>query len=453
MAQRIRIQRLIDDTIKWIIDRLERTPLLVFKFQVPRVFVNPFGFLGVLTAIAFLILGITGALLLLYYRPDIDSAFESVKEIQETIPFGFQMRQIHYHASNAMVVLAILHMFYQYFSGRYKIKNEVIWVTGMLFGIVTIIEAFTGYDLLFNQRALLAINIGAALTNSVPGMGPVLAPILIGGGYFDLVLRFYALHVFIFPMVMLLLVLVHFPRFLVFDIPVVAAVSGVILVAGGLFPAELGVRFSVTEALVDVPEWYFTALYALLRTGVDKFISGALLPLLYIIPFLVAPFIDKSRKLGWKERPFFTALGVTAISQIIVTTVWGFYTVPPGPGVSLFARLFIDPLTFYGALLLIAIVCFGVVYARWGKPPVRKPRAAQRPLMLSLPRNWVASVTMALVVLLGLLNISTYNAFLLGAQNVVLFDTGVILVVFAVIAHLYRYGKSLEKTTPAAAVA
>ncbi|MCS7142168.1 MAG: cytochrome b N-terminal domain-containing protein, partial [Candidatus Nitrosocaldus sp.] len=75
---------------------------------------------------------------MLYYRPDVNLAYNSVKEIEEKIAFGFFIRNIHYHASNAMVVLAIAHLFYQYFSGRYKVKNEVIWVTGVILGTVTV---------------------------------------------------------------------------------------------------------------------------------------------------------------------------------------------------------------------------------------------------------------------------------------------------------------------------
>jgi len=60
-----------------------------------------------------------------------------------------------------MVMLAILQMYYQYLSGRYKIRNEILWVTGVILGTVTILEAFTGYDIIFSERAELAISIAA----------------------------------------------------------------------------------------------------------------------------------------------------------------------------------------------------------------------------------------------------------------------------------------------------
>ena len=106
-------------------------------------------------------------------------------------PFGFHIRNIHYHGSNAMVMLALLHMYYQYFSGRYKIRNEILWVTGVILGTVTILEAFTGYDIIFSERAELAISIAASLTNAIPIAGPTIRDAAFGSGFSDFVLRFY----------------------------------------------------------------------------------------------------------------------------------------------------------------------------------------------------------------------------------------------------------------------
>src|SRR6476469_10669632 len=117
-----------------------------------------------LTFVVFTILGITGAFLMLWYEPILDRAWDSVSKINDTIPYGFHMRNIHYHASNAMVMLAILHMYYQFFSGRYKIRNEILWVSGIIIGVLTILEAFTGYDIIFSELAVLPISIASSLT-------------------------------------------------------------------------------------------------------------------------------------------------------------------------------------------------------------------------------------------------------------------------------------------------
>ena len=154
------------------------------------------------------------------------------------------MRNIHYHASNAMVMVALLHMYYQYLQRQIQIRNEILWVTGILLGVLTILEAFTGYDIIFSERADIAISIADSLTNSIPVLGPQIRDAFFGGGFHDFVLRFYAFHVFFLPIFLLGLMVVHFPRFLVFDVPMVMAISGAIMLTGGVFPVDLGTKFN-----------------------------------------------------------------------------------------------------------------------------------------------------------------------------------------------------------------
>jgi quinol-cytochrome oxidoreductase complex cytochrome b subunit len=430
--------RVFDEFVKWLVDRLERTPIVTFRFQVPRLAVSPFGYLGTLTGIVFLILGVTGGLLMFYYRPDVNLAYNSVKEIQERVQFGFFLRNLHYHASNAMVFLAIAHLFYQYFSGRYKVKNEVIWVTGVILGTVTVLEAFTGYDLILNQRAMLAVNIAVGLSNSAPVLGPMVSSLLLGGGLYDLIIRFYALHVFILPMVMILLALVHFPRNLVFDPPVVAGVIGALLIAGGLYPVDLGIKYDPTLAIVEVPEWYLTAIYAFIRTGLERFTSGALLPLLFILFFLLIPFVDRSKKLSWRDRPFFTAAGLASIVLIIVTTVWGFYTTPR---VEAFTAVYVEPLIFYPTLLFLVAATFIISY-RYIAPPAKdaaRPAPKPRPITIQLPFEWGVRLIMGLLATIGILSLLAFQQYLEGLKNLSMFNLGVVVMLFGLIAHIYRH--------------
>jgi ubiquinol-cytochrome c reductase cytochrome b subunit len=430
--------RVFDEFVKWLVDRLERTPIVTFRFQVPRLAVSPFGYLGTLTGIVFLILGVTGGLLMFYYRPDVNLAYNSVKEIQERVQFGFFLRNLHYHASNAMVFLAIAHLFYQYFSGRYKVKNEVIWVTGVILGTVTVLEAFTGYDLILNQRAMLAVNIAVGLSNSAPVLGPMVSSLLLGGGLYDLIIRFYALHVFILPMVMILLALVHFPRNLVFDPPAVAGVIGALLIAGGLYPVDLGIKYDPTLAIVEVPEWYLTAIYAFIRTGLERFISGALLPLLFILFFLIVPFVDRSKKLSWRDRPFFTAAGLASIVLIIVTTVWGFYTTPR---VDAFTAVYVEPLIFYPTLLFLVAATFIISY-RYIAPPAKdaaRPAPKPRPITIQLPFEWGVRLIMGLLATIGILSLLAFQQYLEGLKNLSMFNLGVVVMLFGLIAHIYRH--------------
>ena len=127
---------------------------------------------------------------------------------------------------------------------------------------------------------------------------------------------------------MILLTFFHFPRYLVFDLPVVASVMGGIFVIGAVFPVQLGTAYSPGNGQLTIPEWYLTSLYALLRTELDKFTMAGLIPVLWLLMFAVVPFVDTSKKMSWKERPFFAALGITSIGEVLVTTSWGAYVNP-----------------------------------------------------------------------------------------------------------------------------
>ncbi len=439
----------IEKLYDWAVRGLDRTVFMGISYTFPKRFVSPLGYLGVLTGITFLVLGITGGILMIYYQPTLSGcgnttcAFESVQKINDVYPYGWLLRNIHYVASNAMVLLAVLHLYYQYFSGRFKIKNEILWVTGMIFGLITGIEAYTGYDLIFNQRAGLAIEIGSSLTNAAPVVGAPARIALFGSGFGDFVLRLYSYHVFVLPMIMLILVFIHFPRYLVFDIPIVSTVVGGLFMIGGVFPVELGTQYNPGLGQITIPEWYVTALYALLRTQVDKLITGLLPPALILLMFLVIPFVDTSKKLSWKERPFFTALGITSIGQIIVTTAWGFY-VNPNTQLPTLERLLVPPVTYFSSMIAIAVISFAVTYAylRYlaAKERVRRAVAPMGPL---LNRRWLLITIFLLIGAQLALNGLAVMAIQTGLRGLALFQVGSILVAFGVIVHLYRYGQSL----------
>ena len=441
--------------IYWIWDSLDRTIFTAIKFSFPARFVSPFGFLGMLTFITFIILGVSGALLMFYYEPILDRAWDSVEFINNDVPFGFHIRNIHYHGSNAMVMLAILHMYYQYFSGRYKIRNEILWVTGVILGTVTILEAFTGYDIIFSERAELAISIAASLTNSIPVAGPLIRDMAFGNGFHDFVLRFYTQHVFILPIVMLGLMAVHFPRFLVFDVPMVMAISGAILITGGVFPVDLGFKFQPTVPPgITVPEWYLTGLYAFLRTQYDKFVTGVLWPGLFILALLVIPFVDRYKKFSWKDKPLITAFGIVGIAQILVTTYWGFY-IPPDSTLPLVERLVIDPIFLYTVMILLVPLGIGFSYMMIylakeaeRKAKLAKEKGPQKIARIEFSEKWINWVIIALIAFMVFLNIAAYNAAITGMKNMGLFLAGLILIVFAGMFHVYRYSMAQAQKAP-----
>jgi ubiquinol-cytochrome c reductase cytochrome b subunit len=422
------------------------------KFTIPTRFVSPLGFLGMLTFVLFIILGITGAFLMLWYEPILDRAWDSVENINDTIPYGFHMRNIHYHASNAMVMMAILHMYYQYFSGRYKIRNEILWVTGILIGVLTILEAFTGYDIIFSERAELAISIAASLTNSIPILGPDMRAAFFGSGFHDFILRFYAFHVFFLPIVLIGLMALHFPRFMVFDVPMVMALSGAVMITGGVFPVDMGLKFDPNVPPgITVPEWYLTGLYAFLRSQYDKFVTGVAWPGLFIFTLLIIPFIDRYKKFSWKDRPIITAIGITSIAQIVVTTYWGFY-IDPDRTKSLLERLVIDPIFLYSVMIALVPLSFGFTYLMIKLVKNAEANAKKQPKKsegtITLPEKWIYYVFVALIGFQIYLNIAAYYALLNGMKNISLFLIGIIMLVFAGMFHIYRHGRFNANNPP-----
>ena len=464
MSQQPDNRNVVSKLYHWLVDGLGRTVYVGVQYTFPKRFVSPLGYLGVLTGIVFLVLGTTGGLLMIYYQPtlsgcgSITCAFTSIERINDAVPFGWLLRNIHYAASNAMVLLAVLHMYYQYFSGRFKIKNEVLWVTGVILGIITGVEAFSGYDLLFNQRAGLAIEIGSSLANASPVIGGPLRLATFGAGFADFVLRLYAAHVFILPMFMLILVFIHFPRYLVFDLPVISTVVGGLFIVAAIFPVAVGGvppgctgltgsnpchGYDPGYGSLTIPEWYLTGIYALLRTEFDKFVMGGLMPALLFLMAIVVPFVDTSKKLNWKDRPFFTALGITTIAQILITTAWGFY-INPDTSLPTLSRLFVDPVLYFSSMLGVTVLCFVGTYAflRYLKSKERVRRAAA-PMGPLLTKKWVFIIFLLLILAQVAINGLAAQAISSGLRGMALFDSGAILVTFGVIAHLYRYSQSL----------
>jgi len=443
----------------WSWRRLERTILLGIKIVFPSRFISPLGFLGMLTLVVFIILGVTGAVLMFHFEPAFGDcsqgnpqtcniAFESVGRITNDVGWGFMMRNIHYHASNAMVLLAVMHMFYQYFSGRYKLRYEMLWITGVILGVVTVIEAYTGYDLIFNIRGTLAINIGQTLTFYSPVIGADLARIIFGFSFNDLALRFYAFHVFIVPIIMLAIMAVHLPRNLVLDIPVSSAITGIIFIMGGLFPVEVGIKYdpgALTE--ITFPEWYFTSLYSFIRVrGLDPFFAGGIIPAIFIVIFLVVPIFDRGKKIAMIDRPFWIALGVAALGQIAIVTVWGFRADNPFLPLTDPNQLVIDSLLFWGSILIASALAYGSVYSyvRWRRAKIEQLRANRQPIPIRKVKPYlfskgeVYSMLGGLLVLQAFLDLAIFRAVLSELNNFVLIEIGLVLVAFAATAHIYR---------------
>lgn len=182
--------------------------------------------LGIATTAAFLITLVTGVLLMFYYKPYPDAAYDSIKDIHFVVPTGRFIRNIHRWAANVMVVAVILHMARTFYTAAYRRPREFNWLIGMGLFVITLGLSFTGYLLPWDQLAYWAITIGANIAQSPREVTDALnlTDSFDPGGFQRLLLlgsdivgdealiRFYLLHVMILPLALVALMAVHFWR-------------------------------------------------------------------------------------------------------------------------------------------------------------------------------------------------------------------------------------------------
>lgn len=183
----------------------------VLKKPVPA-HVNFWYCFGGFTFLLFAVNVITGILLLMYYRPTVDQAYESVVHITNNVPFGWLVRGFHHWSANLMVVTVLIHMLRIYFHAAYKPPRDLNWVVGMCLFLVILAFGFTGYLLPWNQVSFWATTIGAEIPGAIPLIGPYLEYLLKGGesvGQLALT-RFFAVHVVVLPWIAVGLLTLHF---------------------------------------------------------------------------------------------------------------------------------------------------------------------------------------------------------------------------------------------------
>ncbi len=182
--------------------------------------------LGTASAAAFLIALVTGVLLMFYYKPYPEVAYDSIKDIHFVVPTGRFIRNIHRWSANVMVVAVLLHMVRAFYTGAYRSPREFNWLIGLGLLIVTLGLSFTGYLLPWDQLAYWAITIGANIAQSprevtdAVGITEVFDPgglqrqLLLGSDIVgeEALIRFYLLHVMILPLMLVILMAVHFWR-------------------------------------------------------------------------------------------------------------------------------------------------------------------------------------------------------------------------------------------------
>jgi len=198
---------------EWVEERLRLRPVAerVMEHPVPR-YITWLHCFGGLTFFMFIVQVVTGIIMAFFYVPTPDHAHESVVWFQQSIPFGTIVRNVHRLGASAMVILVFLHMLRVFVHAAYRKPRELNWVVGV--GLMTLVLGFgfTGYLLPWDQKAYWATNVGLNIVNTVPLVGPFIANLLRGGpalGALTL-LRFYGLHVFLLPILLVVGMLLHF---------------------------------------------------------------------------------------------------------------------------------------------------------------------------------------------------------------------------------------------------
>jgi quinol-cytochrome oxidoreductase complex cytochrome b subunit len=314
-------------------------------------------YFGGMTLFLFVIQVLTGILLLLYYRPTPNDAFESVQYVVTQVRFGWLIRSVHSWSANLMILTVFVHMFSVYFLKAYRKPRELTWVTGMLLFVIVLGFGFTGYLLPWNTLAFFATKVGTQMAGSIPLLGKWLLVFLRGGEEVTgaTLTRFFGFHVAVLPGLATLFIAMHlllvqrlgmsvppsierrvaegqepaksipfFPNYLLRDIMGWYAALGVLGALAAIFPWELGTKadpFAPAPAGIR-PEWYFLFMFQTLKLLPPRilFLDGEFVGLLALglaaAVWVGVPFIDRKVGFGRVTR-FFTGLGIFAIGYIV----------------------------------------------------------------------------------------------------------------------------------------
>lgn len=276
---------------------------------------------------------VLGIFLAFYYSPSASDAWASTAYLNDQVAGGWFLRGLHHYGSSAMVVVLALHLLQVVFSGAYRKPREINWLSGLLMAGIVLAFALTGYLLPWDQKGYWATRVATGIMGSLPG-GETLQTFVQGGSeYGNLTLtRFYAVHVFILPIALTLLLIVHlkvfrrhgvtpparlseaelvakqqsfYPYQLFYDMTAMV-LCAVILLALTLTThgAELCAPADPASNFVARPEWYFLALFQLLKyfEGPLQIIATAILPGIITAILVALPWLDRAPSRSPRKR-------------------------------------------------------------------------------------------------------------------------------------------------------
>jgi quinol-cytochrome oxidoreductase complex cytochrome b subunit len=346
----------------WLDERLGFTAVLPLmrKKEVPIHRHSFWYYIGGMALFLFFLQVATGILLLFYYRPSAEGAYESVQFLMAEVKFGWLIRSIHSWGANLMILMAFIHMFSVLLLKAYRAPREITWMSGVALLALSMGMGFTGYLLPWNELAFFATRVGSEIPGTFPLVGGFITKVLRGGPDVSgaTLTRFYALHVSVLPALVFMLIGVHvllvqklgmsvppdveaeggpkgsmkfFPNFLVRDLMGWLAALAILAAMAAFVPAHLGVKadpFASAPAGIK-PEWYFMFMFQTLKLlpatilGIEGELFGVAAFGLAGLVLLVIPFLDRPRP-GQAPAKLWTYLTYVALAFIVVMTFWGY---------------------------------------------------------------------------------------------------------------------------------
>lgn len=293
----------------------------------------------------------TGVLLGLYYAPTPDHAWDSVRYISTEVRAGSFLRGLHHWGSSIIVVASILHLSRVVLFGSYKRPREANWIVGLLLLQIILAFGLTGYLLPWDQRAFWATTVTINIAKLTPVAGDAVAALMRGGAEIGALTltRWYAVHVLVLPMLLVLLTAVHlylmrrnhisgpvtprpgpsesfFPQQAARDLAMAVIVGALMAVlAWKMAPTLEAPADPASSDYMPRPEWYFLGLFQLLKYFPGRLevigalvVPGAVMTLLALLPWL-----DRGPSRRWRDRRVVLTAFVGGLVAAVALTVLG----------------------------------------------------------------------------------------------------------------------------------
>jgi cytochrome b6 len=320
---------------------------------------------GGITLFLFVIQVITGILLLVYYRPTPQDAFESVQFIMTRVSYGWLIRSIHSWSANLMILSAFVHMFSVVFLHAYRRPREVVWFSGVALLALALGFGFSGYLLPWNTISFFATKVGTDIPATIPWIGPVLTRYLRGGPWVGgaTLTRFFGFHVALLPGLTTLLLFAHlgliqkfgistplwverksdtrdgkpreipfFPDFMLRELIAWYGSLAVLGSLAALYPWPLGAKanpFAPAPAGIR-PEWYFLAPFYTLKLipahvlGFEGELVGLAGFGLLALAWTLLPLWAVGRD-GSIRRKLVAGAGIALLAYLATFSLWGYW--------------------------------------------------------------------------------------------------------------------------------